>query len=232
MKIFSALKSWFATSQRVTPMFNKHGLMLGIESSSGAFETRNVNFQIKEAADTPWYIGEPIALEIRDGKLWMRRADVAEHTVFEGSRRECQALLLAIRQLWLDANLQTGAHALKTVMPFRVQGFGDKRRFVALCVLCAALASLGVVGAYLYLRPMGPGLDLTSMSVQDIARLDANPVAVRELQEQFVAAMKVGQADAKKLNGKIEEDHLQALKAMGLQTGVSVKNAMSCLAIK
>lgn len=97
-------------------------------------------------------------------------------------------------------------------------------------VLAAVVVAAGWMGANHYLKPNGPGIDLSSMSVEDVARMDANPAAVRQVQDSLIEALGVGRAKAGETRAKIEQDHIDALKAMGLEPGVSMKNAMSCLA--
>lgn len=112
-----------------------------------------------------------------------------------------------------------------------------RRRGVAFGASAAAAVVLvvgGYVGATHWLKPAGPGIDLSSMSIDEVALLDANPKAMREVQTSLIEAMGVGRAESKKQAekqaGKIEQDHIDALKAMGLNPGVSMKNAMNCLA--
>jgi hypothetical protein len=97
-------------------------------------------------------------------------------------------------------------------------------------VLAVAVVGASWFAASHYLKPSGPGIDLSSMSIDEVALLDANPAAVRQVQDSLIEAVGAGRAAAAGAQAKVEQDHIEALKAMGLDPGVSMKNAMSCLA--
>lgn len=97
-------------------------------------------------------------------------------------------------------------------------------------VLAVAVVGASWFAASHYLKPSGPGIDLSSMSIDEVASLDANPAAVRQVQDSLIEAVGAGRAVAAGAQAKVEQEHIEALKAMGLDPGVSMKNAMSCLA--
>lgn len=229
-------RSWFTRTTEIIPIFNERGIMLCIQRPTGTFESREVAAPEAMLGTTqPWYVGQPINLIIRAGAVYIGMATLDEQNyarLYEGSPQECGALLTAVRQAWLEVNLPKIAGDVASVSGVPRMPRRRKWGVAATVALVVGLVATGAGGMHLYLRQSGPGLDLSSMSVQDVAALDANPVAVRNLQNQLMVAMQTGQAEAKKMTGKIEQDHLSALTAMGLQPGVSVKNAMACLATK
>lgn len=97
-------------------------------------------------------------------------------------------------------------------------------------VLAVVVVGASWFAASRYLKPSGPGIDLSSMSIDEVALLDANPAAVRQVQDSLIEAVGAGRAVAAGAQAKVEQEHIEALKAMGLDPGVSMKNAMSCLA--
>lgn len=180
--------------------------------------------------------------------------------LFDGPRASVEQAARSVQQAWLDANAGVfpGVPAAAGVPPaqwgqnsresyprsaagaaapayYPGARFGEPQRSVMKKWMVLLLAACVLVGggwaaANYYLKPAGPSLDLSSMSIEEVAALDANPAAVRNVQESLIEAVGVGRAQAAQNNAKIEQDHIDALKAMGLQPGVSMKNAMSCLA--
>ncbi|SFF31646.1 hypothetical protein [Paracidovorax wautersii] len=80
----------------------------------------------------------------------------------------------------------------------------------------------------------GAGLDLSAMSIEDIAQMEANPAVANDvqagIQAKMVEALGFGRDAGSAKAAAMEEDHINALKSMGLVMGSSMKNAMGCLA--
>lgn len=246
MKIkLNFLRSFFSRPAEVMPVLTERGVLLCIQRPSGTFESREVIVAPNAGKGSPWYLGKPFNIDVQGGTLNIS-VESQSVVLYEGTPAECKSLSTVIRQAWLEAN-QGGGFAsaprqrrapyapapMQSYVPQMSLGRrGGPVRWVFGTLLALTVAFVGAAGMNVYLQRGGPGLDLSSMSIEDVAALDSNPVAVRKLQDQMTVAMQVGQEQGKKLSGKIEEDHLNALKAMGLQPGVSVKNAMACLATK
>lgn len=88
-------------------------------------------------------------------------------------------------------------------------------------------------GAYFaaskYLQPSGPSIDMTAMSIEDLAAMDSNPEAIRSVQSTMIEALNHGREQGAREAGKIEEAHIKALQELGLDPGKSMANAVSCL---
>ena len=239
-KIVTFFRSLFSRPDSVIPALTARGVLLCIQRPSGSFESREIIVFEDATEVSPWYIGRPVNFDVLDGKLCISSGSHSV-VVFEGGKSQCHSLLAAIRLAWLEAHQSFSAQSASALglrpafqAPTPAAGRRPRRWGVWMVALTTAVVfvTLGAAGMQVYVQRSAPGLDLSSMSIEEVATLDANPVAIRRLQDQMTAAMKVGQAEGQKLTGKIEEDHVSALKAMGLQPGVSVKNAMACLGAK
>lgn len=104
------------------------------------------------------------------------------------------------------------------------------KRWVAAGIGAVVIVAGAYFGAQKYLYPKGPGMDLSSLSIDEIAALDSNPGAIRDVQSAAIEAMNAGRQLGAQKASQIEESHIEALKAMGLNPGTSLKNAMGCLA--
>lgn len=102
-----------------------------------------------------------------------------------------------------------------------------------------AFAVLLAVGSWYgfsqYLKhPSGAGLDLSAMSIEDIAQMEANPTVAGDvqagIQAKMVEAMGFGRDAGSAKAAEMEKSHIDALQSMGLVMGSSMKNAMGCLA--
>jgi hypothetical protein len=235
----------FKRPARVFPILNAEGCIICSQQANGTFTSNQV--VVGARGNGPWYVGRPISLEVRGGQLWVSgvhifgrsTGDFAEEILlYEGDKASAQALLSSVQQAWMEANTgdakervtkRTGAAGAPA---WRAPAMNPWRKLAVLSVGSLAVFCSGLGAMHLYLHPSGPGVNLSGMSVDEVARLDSNPAAIREVQEQMMAAIELGRSDAKKLQGRIEKDHMDTLKAMGLDVGVSGKNAMNCLAGK
>lgn len=252
---FKKSKPEAPSSSLIHPILTAAGIMLCIQRPGGGFESREIAVPATSASGgRPWFVGEPVRLNIVGTRLEMTlgpertssqlaaaASDApAAITIYDGLLPESEALLLAVRHAWLNANLPktlpTAASdgPINTFTPPPQSSSLRKKYAVGLALAgVVGLVAAGAGGMQLYLGGgRGPGLDLTAMSVNEVAQLDLNPAAVRSMQEQLLAAVKSGQDEATKMTGAVEANHLGALKSMGLDPGVSAKNAMSCLATK
>ena len=179
--------------------------------------------------------------------------------VYVGLRQDAEQIAFSIQAAWIAANAGGGHSLAPGVVGGGAAAWGGApgghgymgnatssgaayhqgatrsvwsvlRLWVFFPLLAIAVVAASWMAANRYLKPSGPGIDMSSMSIDEVAMLDANPAAVRQVQESLLEAVGVGRAQAAGSPGKIEQDHIDALKAMGLEPGVSMKNAMSCLA--
>ncbi len=243
--------SWSLRTTEIIPIFNERGLLLCIQRPSGTFESREIEISPPpepppgpklpyKGAGQSWYQGVPISLHVEEDVLWITFGSRGyRRSLYKGTKKECDTLLQAVRQAWLEANQDGRSPRVSRSRPsVRQDGvargpWGWLGGWGVAAVVAGVLLGGGAAGMSLYLKQGGASsLDLTSMSVDDVAAVGANPAAVRSMQDQLMVAMQSGQAKAKEMAGKFEEDHLSSLKAMGLQPGVSVQNAMTCLSSK
>lgn len=228
----------------IQPIFNKSGVLLCTMQADGGMGMVQVDVPsswqaAQEGSDRLWYVGQPLTLELFDGAVVVRKGSELVR-VFDGRENDAQAraLLLLMRARWLEANSETlgvlASTAGASTKPL-VLGSGSRSPWIrrlgyVFGFACVFAAGLGAM--HYYLHPGGVGLDLSGMSIDEVAKIDSNPAIIREVQDQMMAAVGVGQENAKNISGTIEKDHIAALKAMGLNTGVSMKNALNCLAQK
>ena len=226
----------------IQPIFNADGVLLCVLRVDGGMNMEQMAVPIpwvmNRPRERPWYVGEPISLELSNDVVVMRKGS-EEVQVFDakGDHAQAKALLVLLRQRWFEANSGILAGLGSSVGALKPLGAPISRRspwVLRLGYLCGFVGvfAAGLGAMHYYLHPGGVGLDMTGMSIEDVAKMDSNPAMVRDVQDQMMAAVSLGQENAKKISGKIEQDHIAALKAMGLNTGVSMSNALSCLAQK
>lgn len=107
---------------------------------------------------------------------------------------------------------------------------------VIVTLACVAVLGAAGFGSYKYVvhksQPLAeaPALDLSKMSIDDVAKIDADPKFVQSIQSEMMAAVGVGKEAARSKQTEIEASHIEALKGMGLDPGTSMKSAAACLA--
>lgn len=259
-KFFVASEPQVAVAAHVNVMLTADGLMITHAWPDGRFAATPV--QVPGAQGTPgaWAVGRPINLSVADeadGQAALHMGGIGDEPlkVYVGRREDVEQAAREVQRAWLAAN--SGAPAAQVpnmapgaqwAAPSAVPSYTQKtvthyhqaavrfprawRKWAVVGVVAVGFVVGGWAAANYYLKPKGPGIDLSAMSIDDVASLDANPAAVRQVQESLMEAVGVGRAQAAEAQGKIEQDHIEALKAMGLQPGVSMKNAMACLAKK
>jgi len=227
----------------IQPIFNKSGVLLCTMQADGGMGMVQVDVPstwqaAEEGSGRFWYVGQPLTLELFDGAVVVRKGGELVR-IFDGRENDAQAraLLVLMRQRWLEANSETLGGLANTAGASKplVLGQGTRSpwiRRLGYVFGFAGVFAAGLGAMHYYLHPGGVGLDLSGMSIEEVAKIDSNPAIIREVQDQMMAAVGVGQERAKNISGAIEKDHIAALKAMGLNTGVSMKNALNCLAQK
>ena len=108
-------------------------------------------------------------------------------------------------------------------------------KWAAALSMVALLAGTGY-GTYWYMshqnKPLegAPALDLSKMSIDDLAKIEGDPVFVKNVQSEMMAAVGAGQEAAKAKSSEVQSNHINALKSMGLDPGTSMQSAAACLA--
>lgn len=171
---------------------------------------------------------------------------------------ETQAQMIAdgIKHLWLEANglslenmpqatpiaaasqPSTPSAPSSSAVPVSAGGAAPKSKKAMAAVTLACVAVLGAVGfgSYKFMvnknQPLAqaPALDLSKMSIDDVAKIDADPKFVQSIQTEMMEAVNVGKEAARSKQTEIEASHIEALKGMGLDPGTSMKSAAACLA--
>lgn len=115
-----------------------------------------------------------------------------------------------------------------------VSGSGQgKRRWLmwTACVVGVLVLGWGSwAAASRFLKPSGPGIDLSSMSIEEVASMEANPAAIQGVQDAMIEAMTYGRTKGAEQAAGMESETIKTLESMGLVMGASMKNAMGCLA--
>jgi len=247
-------------SAHVNVMLTGEGLMITHAWPDGRFAATPVAVPGAQGTPGVWAVGRPISLSVADeadGQAVLSMGGVGDEPlkVYSGRRDDVEQTAREVQRAWLAANSGAAGAQAPNVAP-SPQWAGPSaapsyaahtvthyhqatarfprawRKWAVVAVIAVGFVVGGWAAANYYLKPKGPGIDLSAMSIDDVASLDANPSAVRQVQESLMEAVGVGRAQAAEAQGKIEQDHIEALKAMGLQPGVSMKNAMACLAKK
>lgn len=259
-QFFVASEPQVIVSAQVNVMLTAEGLMITHAWPDGRFAATPVPVPGAQGAPGAWAVGRPINLSIADeadgqAALSMGGLGTEPLKVYVGRRDDVEQTAREVQRAWLAANsgaagvqapnVAPGApwagpsavpsYATNTVTHYHQAAFRfprSWRKWAVVAVIAVGFVVGGWAAANYYLKPKGPGIDLSAMSIDDVASLDANPAAVRQVQESLMEAVGVGRAQAAEAQSKIEQDHIEALKAMGLQPGVSMKNAMACLAKK
>lgn len=109
-------------------------------------------------------------------------------------------------------------------------------RMPAVALASVALLAIAGYGSYsmfqLRTAPLqgAPSVDLSSMSVEDLSKVEGNPEFMRNVQDEMMKAVQIGQATAQANAPKIQQQHIDTLKGMGLDPGTSMTGAAACLA--
>ena len=231
--IFGSRSAWIRRKAVTSAFVTDQGVMVSSVTPDGRFTSRMVKVGSDGSSGRePWWKTCNIDLQVSGQKLLLTVPSLAgqESVPFEinvGDTKENQRLLKQIQHQWLSFN--QGSMTVATAGFVAPSLRASPRLPYAFAASILLVAGVGWYGANLYLRPGGPTMNLSSMSVEDIAKIDGNPVVVQALQSKMIEAVGAGQARAKEMNGQIEKNHMEALESMGLKAGVSMKNAMSCL---
>ncbi|MBL8512029.1 MAG: hypothetical protein JNM52_10335 [Betaproteobacteria bacterium] len=119
------------------------------------------------------------------------------------------------------------------VAPHRARpkaGVSAKRLWLIVPIAMAVVIAGTAFATHTYLNRSKPSLDLSSLSIKDLAALDANPFLQRRLQNDLSRALESGNAAARGMTAKIQREQAESMKALGLNAGASMENAMGCLA--
>jgi hypothetical protein len=201
-----------------------------------------------------WLIDFPLGLEVTqestDFKVVLRKEGDAESKVvlFQGESSTAALVSTEMRNMWLTANgmdvplVESAAQAAVAPPVAAAPAQSDaatqpksiwKKVAIALAVL-VALAALGA-GGYFAVNKFNnkhagaPSLDMSGMSLEQIAEMDKRPDVINGIQEQMFQAASFGRAKAKELDGTIPDEHIELLKSMGLDPGATMKSAAACL---
>lgn len=180
-----------------------------------------------------------------------------EHVVFQSSQpHEVAHVSALLRNAWTQANAggaPVGAQPVHAPMGMAIAGAGatytpslsaqaagevsgsgrGKRRWLmwTACVVGVLVLGWGSwAAASRFLKPSGPGIDLSSMSIEEVASMEANPAAIQGVQDAMIEAMTYGRTKGAEQAAGMEAETIKTLESMGLVMGASMKNAMGCLA--
>lgn len=252
-------KQWFGKREMVLPhvKVNPTGMLIANVARSAAGKSPSVksfklpdgkqwgeisagfSFNIKQAD------GQPVQVYVQLFSDDESKAEAAaEHVVLTTSTHD-EALAIAdylTSTVWdflsqdsssaeLPVRLASQDHAFANGRPGQPSG----RKFplwLTGSILILVTVAATVLGTQAWNSRKGPSMDLTGLSIQDIASIDSSPDMQRKLQMDFSKAIEQGAAAGKDAAKKIQEDQLATMKSLGLNPGISAENALGCLAQK
>lgn len=160
-------------------------------------------------------------------------------TVFTGEEQAAVGARQALQQQWMQANdiYFSVPEAPPAPAPEAAQQSKTARRVPLSVVVAAsvlAVAGLGVGGFFAAQQFMQgssnvPSMDMSNLSIDQIAEIDQNPQAMNTLRDGMMEAVRYGTQSAISSTEEISKQHFDILKSMGLEGGVSMENATACL---
>lgn len=160
-------------------------------------------------------------------------------TVFTGEEQAAVSARQALQQQWMQANgiSLSIPEAPPAPAPEAAQQSKTARRVPLSVVVAAsvlAVAGLGVGGFFAAQQFMQgssnvPSMDMSNLSIDQIAEIDQNPQAMNTLRDGMMEAVRYGTQSAISSTEEISKQHFDILKSMGLEGGVSMENATACL---
>lgn len=197
-----------------------------------------------------WLKGFPIKLELKETSgVWEvslgKHGVEQEMIVFSGIKASAEHVKAALQALWMNENgvvapsVQTApAVATQSAEPGDanvIKATASQKKWMMPVGLGLGAIILGVsafFAANLFLTgsSQAPSLDLSNLSLEQVAEIDSNPMLMHTIKSNMLDAVKYGADAAKDMGDELSKEHIETLKSLGLDPGISIENATACFA--
>lgn len=197
--------------------------------------------------DSSWLKGFPISLELKDvNGVWEvtlgKHGDEKTLVAFSGVKDSAESVKQALQSLWMSENGVTpqpvaapAVTSAKEVSKSHESASSGHKKWllpagVSLGVVVLGVASFFAANYFINSSSQAPSLDLSNLSLEQVAEIDSNPVLMHSIKSNMMDAVKFGAEAAKDMSDELSQEHIETLKNLGLDPGISMENATACFA--